>query len=122
MVAHNPQTETGRLTLTHNDQPVAILIVDDDPDCRMIIRDAISASKVSNSIYEVGDGAEALEFLKRKGRHAQAPRPGLIFMDIEMPRMDGQETVKRIKADPELRDIPIVMMTGVADEAQMRTA
>jgi two-component system response regulator len=100
------------------EQPITILLVDDDPDCRMLIRDAITSCKVSNSIFEAGNGKEALEFLRRHG----APRPGLIYLDIEMPGMDGQATLKAIKADPNLRDIPVVMMTGVCDEAQMKAA
>jgi two-component system response regulator len=104
------------------DPGITILLVDDDPDCRLLIRDAIAECKVSNAVFEVGNGAEALEFLKRRGRHANAPRPGLIYLDLEMPGMNGQETLKAIKADPDLRDIPVVMMTGVCDEAEMLLA
>ena len=103
-------------------QPVTILLVDDDPDCRMLIHDAINECKVSNSVFEASNGREALEFLKRKGPWKNAPRPGLIYLDLEMPGLNGQETLKAIKADPELRDIPVVMMTGVADENEMKTA
>lgn len=102
--------------------PITILLVDDDPDCRTLIRDAISECRVNNEVYEVSDGAEALDFLHRRGRFATAPRPGLVYMDIEMPGMDGQTALCHIKSDPELRDIPVVMMTGVADEEQMKTA
>ena len=112
----------GGLTLTRNEAPIVILLVDDDPDCRLLIRDAIGQCKVGNTIFEACDGAEALEFLRRQGRHANAPRPGLIYMDIEMPKMDGQTALKQIKADPVLKDIPVVMMTGVCDEQQMKTA
>ena len=103
-------------------QPITILLIDDDPDCRMLIRDAIAECKVSNSVFEVSNGREALDFLKRRGPWADAPRPGLIYLDIEMPGLNGQQTLKAIKADPELRDIPVVMMTGVADESEMKTA
>src|SRR5437762_5069835 len=109
MVAKNEIHESAMLTLTRNDQPIAILLVDDDPDCRMLIRDAIAECKVSNDVHEVGNGLEALAFLRRQGPHASAPRPGLIYLDIEMPGMDGLETLKQIKADPNLRDIPVVM-------------
>jgi len=102
--------------------PITILLVDDDPDCRMLIRDAIAECKVSNSVFEAANGKEALEFLQRKGKFAGAPRPGLIYLDLEMPGMDGQATLKAIKADPALRDIPVVMMTGVCDEKEMATA
>ena len=115
----------AKRTITSTDPafgPITILLVDDDPDCRLLIRDAIAECKVSNSVFEVANGAEALEFLKRRGRFAGAPRPGLIYLDLEMPGMDGQATLKAIKADPDLRDIPVVMMTGVADENEMKTA
>src|SRR5207247_6910474 len=102
--------------------PITILLVDDDPDCRLLIRDAIAECKVSNSVYEASNGMEALEFLQRRGKFADAPRPGLIYLDLEMPGMDGQATLKAIKADPALRDIPVVMMTGVCDENEMKTA
>jgi CheY-like chemotaxis protein len=113
----------GMVTLSGVDnKPITILLVDDDADCRMLIRDAITECKVSNSIFEVQNGAEAIAFLNRQDAFKDAPRPGLIYLDIEMPTMDGQETLKRIRANPALRDIPIVMMTGVSDEVQMKTA
>ena len=111
-----------RLMITRNDQPITILLVDDDPDCRMLIRDAVEECKVSNQVFEVCNGAEALDFLYGRGKHAAATRPGLIFLDIEMPGLDGQETLKRIRSDPQFRDVPVVMMTGVADERQMEEA
>jgi CheY-like chemotaxis protein len=118
-----PISEAARkLLITRNDQPITILLVDDDPDCRMLIRDAIAECKVSNDVHEVCNGREALEFLHRRGKYANAPRPGLIYLDIEMPSMDGQATLKEIKASCHLRDIPVVMMTGVSDEVQMKTA
>ena len=103
-------------------QPITILLVDDDADCRMLIRDAIAECKVSNAVYEVANGQEALNFLHRRGPFADAPRPGLIYLDIEMPGMDGQETLRAIKGEPGLREIPVVMMTGVCDEEQMKLA
>jgi CheY-like chemotaxis protein len=110
------------LTLTRNDQPITILLVDDDADCRMLIRDAINECKVSNKIFEVSDGREALAFLNREGRYAQAPRPGLVFMDIEMPVMNGLEALRQIRANPRHSDVPVVMMTGVCGEEQMQQA
>lgn len=101
---------------------ITILLVDDDADCRMFIRDAISESKVSNLVFEAANGREAMQFLQRQGEWANAPRPGLIYLDIEMPGMNGLELLKAIKADVNLRDIPVVMMTGVSDENQMRIA
>jgi CheY-like chemotaxis protein len=98
--------------------PIVILLVDDDPDCRLLVRDVIADSKVSNAVYEVSNGEEALAFL----RNPANPRPGLIYLDIEMPRKNGLDTLAEIKSDPNFRDIPVVMMTGVADETQMALA
>jgi two-component system response regulator len=117
-----PQPKGGLTLSSHNQERISILLVDDDADCRMLIRDAISECKVSNQVYEVATGQEALDFLYRRGQYANVPLPGLVYLDIEMPGMDGQETLKRIRANPDFRDIPLVMMTGVADEAQMRLA
>lgn len=103
-------------------QPVTILLVDDDQDCRQLIRDAIEQGKLDNPVHEVSSGEEALAFLNRTGEHASAPRPGLIYLDIEMPGISGQETLKRIRQDPRFSDIAIVMMTGVTDDDQKRMA
>jgi CheY-like chemotaxis protein len=110
------------LTITCNDEPITILLVDDDDDCRSLIRDAISECKVSNTVYEVQNGREALDFLLQRGSFVGMPRPGLVYLDIEMPGLDGQSVLKEIKSNPELRDIPVVMMTGVSDEDQMAEA
>ena len=117
-----PAGANGSPQTTGGGDPIAILLVDDDPDCRMLVRDAITASMVSNAVFEVSNGQEALDFLNRRGRYADAPRPGLIYLDIEMPGLDGQETLKRIRADAGFREVPVVMMTGVSDEEQMRQA
>src|SRR4051812_40743347 len=101
---HSEVREQGKFMISHNDQPITILLVDDDPDCRMLIRDAIAECKVSNSVYEVANGAEALDFLHRRGSYEGAPRPGLIYLDIEMPGLNGQDALKQIKASPNLRD------------------
>jgi CheY-like chemotaxis protein len=103
-------------------EPVAILLVDDDPDCRMLFRDAMADCKVANAIYEVTNGQEAMDFLHRRGQFADAPRPGLVFMDIEMPVKDGLTALREIKDDPNLRDIPVVMMTGLCGEPEMNQA
>src|SRR5438045_3564751 len=109
MVAQNVKKNPAGLLTTASGDPITILLVDDDPDCRMLLRNAIAESKVSNAVFEVGTGEEAMEFLSRRGKYADAAKPGLIYLDIEMPGMGGQETLKRIRAMSELRDIPIVM-------------
>jgi two-component system, chemotaxis family, response regulator Rcp1 len=104
-------------------QPVTILLVDDDQDCRQLIRDAIEQGKFDNPVYEVASGEEAMAYLKREAPfNADSPRPGLIYLDIEMPGMGGQETLKAIKSDPRFSDIAVVMMTGVTDDAQKHLA
>lgn len=120
--AKNPSTAKPADGPVAPGEPVAILLVDDDPDCRLLFRDAIADSKVANAIYEAADGQEALDFLHRRGRFADAPRPGLIFMDIEMPVKDGLAALREIKSDPGLRDIPVVMMTGLCGEPEMNQA
>lgn len=104
------------------EEPLAILLVDDDPDCRMLIRDAIDEGGIPTRVFEAGNGREALDFLNRRGRWADAPRPGLIYLDVEMPGMGGQETLQAIRAIEDYADTPIVMMTGVSDEGEMRRA
>ncbi len=111
-------TETCNFTA----QAVTILLVDDDPDCRMLIRDAIEQGKLDNPVCEAASGEEALRFLRREGEYANAPRPGLVYLDIEMPGMSGQEVLKAIRNDPRFSDICIVMMTGVTDDEQKRLA
>jgi len=103
-------------------QPVTILLVDDDPDCRQLIRDAMEAGKLDNPVYEVASGEAAIAFLNRTGEFAGAPRPGLIYLDIEMPGMGGQEALKVIRANPAFADIAVVMMTGLTEDAQKRQA
>lgn len=96
---------------------LVILLVDDDADCRGLIRDIVDRDFPGNVVYEVGSGEEALDFLYRKRTHADAPRPNLIFMDIQMPGMSGQHVLRTIKTDPELMETPVVMLSGVDNAA-----
>lgn len=107
---------------TCTENPITILLVDDDPDCRMLIRDAVAECKVRNEIHEVSSGEQALDFLLRRVPYADAPRPGIIFLDIDMPGIDGLETLRRIRAERSLAEIPVVMMTGQCGELQMKLA
>jgi two-component system response regulator len=97
-----------------NGQPIVILMADDDADDRMLTKDALAESRVLNDLRFVEDGEELLDYLKGRGAYtdrAQWPRPGLILLDLNMPKKDGREALKEIKADPDLRRIPIVVMT-----------
>lgn len=108
--------------LDESSRPIVIMLVDDDPDCRMLVKDALAELKIGNDVLEAGNGIEALGMLRDLHRRNNLALPGLIFMDIEMPQMDGLKTLEQIKRDPELRHITVVMMTGVSDEEHMRRA
>jgi two-component system response regulator len=97
-----------------NGRPIVILMADDDADDRMLAKDALHESRVLNDLRFVEDGEELMDYLARRGKFANpedSPRPGLILLDLNMPRKDGREALKEIKADPNLRRIPIVVMT-----------
>ena len=107
------------------EKPITILLADDDEDDRMMGREALEESKLANDLHMVEDGEELLDYLYRRGRYsdpATSPRPGLILLDLNMPRKDGREALKEIKADPELRQIPVVVLTtSKAEEDIFRT-
>ena len=108
--------------MTPNAEPVEILLVEDDPGDVLITREAIESSKVANRLNVVSNGEEALQFLRRESPHERAPRPGLILLDLNLPRLDGREVLARIKADPDLRRIPVVVLTtSSSDEDIIRT-
>jgi CheY-like chemotaxis protein len=106
-------------------KPIVILLVDDDADDRMLARDALAESRLANDLREVEDGEELLDYLHRRGRYADpatSPRPGLILLDLNMPRKDGREALREIKADANLRHIPVVVLTtSKAEEDIYRT-
>ncbi|MCX4472849.1 Response regulator rcp1 [Micromonospora sp. MW-13] len=91
--------------------PVRILVVDDDPGDVLMIEEALVDSDVDKVIDVVGDGQEAMEFLRREGRHTEARRPDVILLDLNMPRMDGRQVLGEVKQDDDLRTIPIVVLT-----------
>ena len=94
--------------------PVTILMADDDPDDCMLAKEALVESRLANDLRFVSDGEELLDYLHHRGKYTQlgsAPRPGLILLDLNMPKKDGREALKEIKADPNLRYIPIVVLT-----------
>jgi CheY-like chemotaxis protein len=90
---------------------IDILLVDDDPGDVLLTRKALSNGKIYNKLHVAEDGIEALSFLRREGKFADAPRPELILLDLNMPRKDGRETLAEIKADENLRGIPVVILT-----------
>ena len=102
-----------------NQLPITILMAEDDPDDRMLTREALAESRLANDFYCVEDWEELMDYLYRRGKFqdsVKSPRPGLILLDLNMPRMDGREALKAIKADPSLRQIPIVILTTSKEE------
>ena len=98
-------------------RPAEILLVEDNPGDIELTREGLEAAKVSNNLHVVMDGVEAMAFLRRAGKYADAPRPDLIFLDLNLPKKDGREVLAEIKADEQLRVIPVVVLTtSKADE------
>jgi len=106
--------------MSHNDAPIktgkciTILMADDDPDDRMLTRDAFAECRLANDLHFVEDGEQLLDYLNRRGQYTDlrdTPLPGLILLDLNMPRKDGREALKEIKADPALRRIPVIVLT-----------
>ena len=106
-------------------KPITILLADDDPDDRLLARQALEKSRLASDLRCVEDGEELLDYLHRRGKFTdptKSPRPGLILLDLNMPRMDGREALREIKNDSQLRDIPIVVLTtSKAEEDVART-
>ena len=105
-------------------EPFVILLVEDDPAHAEIVRRNLEDFRVANRIVHVGDGQEALDYLFREGRHrgSAEPPPGIVLLDLRLPKVDGLEVLKRIKADPDLNRIPVVVLTTSAAEADMARA
>ena len=106
-------------------RPITILMAEDDPDDRLLTQEALDESRLVNDLHFVEDGLELLDYLHQRGAYAvpqSAPRPGLILLDLNMPRMDGREALAEIKSDPDLRRIPIVVLTtSKAEEDILKT-
>jgi len=105
--------------------PIVILLADDDEEDRMLACDAMAESRLSNEIYCVTDGEDLMDYLRHQGKYvppAMAPRPGLILLDLNMPKKDGREALREIKSDPALRQIPVVVLTtSKSDEDILRS-
>jgi len=100
--------------LKNANKSVLILLADDDEDDRMFTKEAFEENHLLNEIRFVNDGIELLDYLKRREKYsnpADSPRPGMILLDLNMPKMDGREALKEIKSDPLLRSIPVVVLT-----------
>jgi CheY-like chemotaxis protein len=106
-------------------KPIIILYAEDDEEDRLLMQDALKESRLTNDLHCVDDGEEMMEYLHRRGKYSKLndlPLPGLILLDLNMPRKDGREALGEIKADPNLRRIPVVVLTtSKAEEDILRT-
>jgi CheY-like chemotaxis protein len=100
-------------------RPISFLLVDDDADDRFLTQEALRESRLVNEVFEAVDGEDAMAFLRREGEHADARRPDIVLLDLNMPRKDGRETLAEIKADLDLRSIPVVILTTSKAEADV---
>lgn len=100
-------------------EAIVILMADDDPEDTEMAREALDSARLANELHIVGDGEELLDYLNRRGHYqdpVSSPQPGLILLDLNMPKMDGREALSEIKADEELRRIPVVVLTTSSAE------
>jgi two-component system response regulator len=100
--------------MTAEAEPLQVLVVEDDPGDAALVRSALADQLVPTTLHHVEDGAEALAFLRRANGYADAPRPDLILLDLNMPRVDGRQALAEIKTDPALKAIPVVVFTTSA--------
>lgn len=117
-----PQTRSFPMMNATRAEPIEILLVEDDPDDAKRTIDTLQSGRLRNRITHVENGVEAIAFLRREGEYADAPRPDLILLDLNMPRMNGKEVLAEIKEDPDLRRIPVVMMTASEQEKDILAA
>jgi CheY-like chemotaxis protein len=106
-------------------RPITILVAEDDADDRLLIEDALKEARLTNPLHFVEDGEELMDYLYHRGKYADlsvSPCPGLVLLDLNMPKKDGREALEEIKADPDLRRIPVVVLTtSKAEEDILRT-
>lgn len=93
-------------------EPVDILLVEDNPGDVRLTREAFADASINNDLHVVRDGQEALDFLRQVGDHEAAPRPALILLDLNLPKVDGMTVLEDVKTDPDLRRIPVIILTG----------
>ena len=102
--------------MTDHAEPIDILLVEDNPGDVILTQEALAEAKVSNTVHVARDGEAAMRFLRGEAEHADAPRPDLILLDLNLPRKDGREVLEEVKTDPELRRIPVIVLTTSAAE------
>jgi two-component system, chemotaxis family, response regulator Rcp1 len=110
------------MTSTLKLRPIDLLLVEDNQGDVRLTREALKEGKVLNSLHVVGDGIEALAFLRHEGKYAKMPHPDIILLDLNLPRMDGRELLAKIKTDPDLLRIPVVILTTSKSEEDIITS
>jgi CheY-like chemotaxis protein len=105
-----------RMSVPEQVESIEVLLVEDDPGDVVLIQEAFEDNKVRNRLHCVSDGVDALRFLRRQDEFADAPRPDLILLDLNLPKYDGRQVLEQIKNDPELAMIPVVVLTTSAAE------
>ncbi len=106
----------------HTGKPVEILLVEDNPADVRLTQEVFRDSRITNNIYVVSDGEEALAFLRKKERYAEEPRPDIILLDLNLPKKDGRQVLAEIKTDQELKTIPVIVLTTSDADRDVRTA
>lgn len=99
------------MSVQYSVRPIELLLVEDSPTDLLMTREALEHAKVLLNMHTVEDGVEVMKFLRREGRHSSAPRPDLILLDLNLPKKDGREVLLEIKADSDLKSIPVVILT-----------
>jgi CheY-like chemotaxis protein len=108
--------------MTDQLKPIEILLVEDDPGDVLMTQEALEHHKVRNTLHVASDGVEAMKFVRREAPYENAPRPGLILLDLNLPRKNGQEVLAELKQSPDLRVIPVVVLTtSEAEEDILRS-
>jgi CheY-like chemotaxis protein len=101
-------------------QDIQILLVEDNPgDVRLTV-EALRGAKVANELHVVGDGEKAIEFLRQRGEYRDAPRPDIVLLDLNLPRLEGREVLADIKSDPDLAKIPIIVLTSSSSDLDVQ--
>ncbi len=110
------------MTTIDDAKPFEILLAEDNVTDVMLTRKALKNAKIRNRLHVVEDGVEAIEFLRKKGKYREVPTPGLVLLDLNMPRKDGREVLAEVKRDPELKIIPIVVLTTSSNDKDVLEA
>ncbi len=97
-------------------QPIEVLLVEDDPGDELMTREAFQDNKIGNRLHVTRDGEEALDFLYRRGAYADAPKVDLVLLDLNLPKYDGRQVLERIRSDPDLTHLPVVVLTTSSSE------